>query len=262
MAVPSSGTVHLIGITKERAFDDYDTVYLVPRDVNQLSHPYNLWAWLTAGGNTNGARCTLSQNTTLTSPVTFPEDSVGTPLEMRLDAGSGGNDAYTYTYNTSAGSFNWDANNDETWTFSAWAKASKACTCGLWTFFAESDGTILSGNYGVDYISVTTSWQRFEATRKANHVDTEYFQVRFGGPASADDEIIYWDGAQVEEASSATSYSGPYTMLDNIDGGLAGGSGHTVPAFNTNSTDGPDTDEPHAFNEWYGYDDDEGGGGG
>ena len=40
MAVPSSGTVHLIGITKERAFDDYDTAYLVPRDVNQLSHPY------------------------------------------------------------------------------------------------------------------------------------------------------------------------------------------------------------------------------
>jgi hypothetical protein len=248
MAVPSSGELGLLGLAREKLLDDYDSVYLPPVDLNLHPYPYDIFTWITTASNADLSRGTIS------SPVVHPSDSAATPLEMEVT----GNSAYTYTYNSST----WNigvAANGESWTVSCYVKASANCTCNLFLFFARANSTIISGQYGAVYMNVTTSWQRFEATRLASSSDVAFFQVRLGGPSSHASETIWWDGLQVERnATFATAYTGPITLLDLAVSGDDGGSANDYEGMNAGGQNSglPTIYVPHGMNEWYSYDHD------
>ena len=175
---------------------DLDASYLRSYSPNVHPNPTNIFAWSGTGNN----NCTLSGDSTITRQY----GSI--PLKMVMT----GTDPYTGTYNNSS----WNlapAANGQTWTLSFYAKASETVTGNCFIFGANSSGNYIEAPS--TSFTVTTSWQRFTFSATFSNASTAYIQIRFGGSSGQVGKTIWWDGVQVERASSATPFN-PYYFGD------------------------------------------------
>ncbi len=183
---------------------DLDASYMRSYSPNVALYSTDLFQWCgAAGGNSS----TLSRDTTITRQY----GSI--PLKMVVT----GNDPYTLSY----GSSSWNlapAANGQTWTISVYVKASVATTGELFIFGADSSGNYGgAGTYGSNTsINITTSWTRVSFTTAMSGVNVAYIQTRLDGPnGSGAGQTIWWDGLQVERASSATPFN-PYYFGNTV----------------------------------------------
>lgn len=164
-----------------------------PKSYSPNVHPYptDIYSWVTAGSN-----CTLSRDT-ITSPVG------STPLKMVQT----GNDPYTICYNGAA----WKlapAVSGQTWTVSVWVKASVVTPIeGCWIVEQDSSGNYLTGG-GSPFPTIGTSWTRISGTYTLTNASTAFVGIRLDGTQTGGTGItIWWDGLQVERASSMTTFN-------------------------------------------------------
>ena len=148
-------------------------------------------------GWTSGNNVTLTRDPSVAGPTGIG----GVPLKMVTS----GNDPYTATYNSAA----WNvcpAAQGQQWTFSVYAKASGTQNnCQLFLFEAPDSG-IYTVSHNTSF-TITTSWQRFSVTRTLQSAATTNLQVRVDGPHNGPNNTIWWVGAQLERASSASTFA-------------------------------------------------------
>ena len=219
---------------------------------NNFNYAIDGYAWSGASGNNS----TISREAGYGSFPLHPEPD--NPTVMKFNPT--GNSSYTYTYHATANNIA-VATNGETWTFSFWARQNSLETnlsISAFIFEAQSNGNYLTFSH--DYFTCHNYWERFSMTRTFNQASANYIQVRFDGPAThpGGTPYILFDGMQVEEASSASTFTmnGPYYLKDLVLGGNTEGSSVSFETTNTNSSSYPNTSTPHEFNEWYSYDHD------
>jgi hypothetical protein len=176
---------------------DLDASYMRSYSPNVYPNPTDLlgWTYMQAG-----ASCTLSRDTTMTRQY----GSI--PMKMTIT----GNDPYT---SHNSGVYNLaPAASGQTWTVSVWAKASVPTDGQIFIFGTDANGNIFVINdySGGGTFNITTSWQRFSLTYTFTKAATNFIQIRLDGTNSGGSGInIWWDGLQVERASSATTFN-PY----------------------------------------------------
>jgi hypothetical protein len=164
-----------------------------PKSYSPNVHPYptNLYSWITVGHN-----CTLSRDT-ISSPVG------SNPLKMVQT----GDDTYATCYTGAA----WKlapAVSGQTWTVSVWVKASATTTIeGCWICEQDSSGNYLTGG-GSPNLTITTSWTRISGTYTLVNASTAFVGIRLDGTQTGGSGVtIWWDGLQVERASSMTTFN-------------------------------------------------------
>jgi Concanavalin A-like lectin/glucanases superfamily len=165
---------------------------------NTFSKPTDIYGWV---NTPTGNNCNLSVDPTVTSPFG------STPLKMAVT----GADPHTPTYNTAAWNVSTVANS-QTWTISVWAKASVATTGAIFIFGANSSGVgFVDGAWigiAATGFNITTEWQRFSSSITFNNVAVAFIQTRLDGPdASGTGQNIWWDGLQVELASTPSTFN-------------------------------------------------------
>lgn len=168
---------------------------------NVHPNPTDIYAWV---NSPTGANCTLSRDTTTVSPVGV------TPMKMVQS----GTDAYTGTYNSATWNIS-TAAQGQTWTVSVWVKASVSGTVleGPWIVEQNSSGTYVSGG-GSPNVTIGTTWTRISGTYTTTNASCAYVGVRLDGVNASANVTIWWDGLQLERASSAT----PFNPKTNTNG--------------------------------------------
>ena len=177
---------------------DLDASYMRSYSPNVYPNPTDLLATQYMGNEIQS--CTVSRDTTITRQY----GSI--PMKMVIT----GNDAYAGRYGYLAANLA-SALSGQTWTISVWAKASIATDGQLFIFGADTNGAwSVTPDYSAGTIAITTSWQRFSFSYTFTNASTRYIQFRLDGTNSGGSGInIWWDGLQVERASSATTFN-PY----------------------------------------------------
>ena len=202
---------------------DLDAGYMRSYSPNVMPNPTNIFAWSGTGNN----NCTLSGDTTITRQY----GSI--PLKMVMT----GTDPYVGSYNSPT----WNlapAASGQTWTLSFYAKASETVTGNCFIFGANSGGGYIEAPS--TSFTVTTSWQRFTFTTTLGNASTAFIQMRFGGSSGQVGKTIWWDGVQLERASSATAFN-PYYFGNTLWKDVSGN--------NNNGTFGASTAEPTYSNQ-------------
>lgn len=203
-----------------------DASYMRSYSPNVYPNPTDLlgWTYMQAG-----ASCTLSRDPAMTRQY----GSI--PMKMTIT----GNDPYT---SHNSGVYNLaPAANGQTWTVSVWAKASVPTDGQIFIFGTDANGSIFVINdySGGGTFNITTSWQRFSLTYTFTKAATNFIQIRLDGTNSGGSGInIWWDGLQVERASSATTFNPYYigdTIWRDISGGGYNGTLTNGPLFNTSN---------------------------
>ena len=177
---------------------DLDAGYMRSYSPNVMPNPTNIFAWSGTGNN----NCTLSGDTTITRQY----GSI--PLKMVMT----GTDPYTATYGSSINNLA-PAASGQTWTLSFYAKSSETVTGNCYIFGANSSGAYIEAPS--TSFTVTTSWQRFTFTTTLSNASTAFVQMRFGGSSGQVGKTIWWDGVQLERASSATTFN-PYYFGNTV----------------------------------------------
>ena len=169
-----------------------------PKSYSNNVQPYSqdLFAWFVG---TNGG-CTISRDTSIS-----PSPAGGIPLKMAIT----GNDPYMATYNAAQYSLA-PASSGQTWTASVWVRSSVNTTGEIFIFGDSAAGgqvfTIL--DYGAGAINITPVWTRVSFSFTFTKAAVERVQVRLDGTNSGGSGIdIWWDGLQVERASTPTNYN-------------------------------------------------------
>lgn len=174
--------------------------------------PTDIYGWLIDNGGVAG-NSIVSRDTTMVSPVG------GNPLKMFVT----GSDPQILSYNAPTWNL-FPASIGETWTISVYAKASRPGTNGqLYIFGADNTGNAFGTNseiYGPS-ISFDTDWTRITVTYTFTK-NVSYIQTRLDGPQTGfEGGTIWWDGLQVENQSSATTFDGTRTttaaIVDKLD---------------------------------------------
>ena len=177
---------------------DLDAGYMRSYSPNVHPNPTNIFAWSGTGNN----------NCTLSGDISVSRQYGSIPLKMVMT----GTDPYTETYNVST----WNlapAANGQTWTLSFYAKASETVTGNCFIFGANSSGNYIEAPS--TSFTVTSSWQRFTFTTTFANASTAFIQIRFGGSSGQVGKTIWWDGVQLERASSATAFN-PYYFGNTV----------------------------------------------
>jgi len=177
---------------------DLDASYIRSYSPNVYPNPTDLLGWQYMG--TQLQSCSVTRDTTITRQY----GSI--PMKMSIT----GNDPFAGAYNSSIGILA-PALSGQTWTISVWAKATVATDGQLFIFGADTNGAVFTINdYNAGTIAITTSWQRFSFSYTFTNANTRYIQFRLDGTNSGGSGItIWWDGLQIERASSATTFN-PY----------------------------------------------------
>ena len=183
---------------------DLDASYIRSYSPNVYPNPTDLLATQYMGNEIQS--CTVSRDTTITRQY----GSI--PMKMVIT----GNDAYAGRYGYAAANLA-SALSGQTWTISVWAKASVATDGQLFIFGADTNGAVfVSPDYNAGNMSITTSWQRFSYSYTFTNANTRYIQFRLDGTNSGGSGItIWWDGLQIERASSATPFN-PYYFGNTV----------------------------------------------
>ena len=165
--------------------------------------PLDLYGWINTA---TGINCTLSVDTTTTSPV----GNINRPLKMVQT----GNDTYTPTYNAAT----WNlapAVAGQTWTVSVWVKASVAMSIeGCWIAEHSAAGGYLAGG-GSPNLTIGTNWTRISGTYTLVNASTAYVAVRLDGTQVSGTGTVWWDGLQLERSASMTTFN-PNTNTNNV----------------------------------------------
>jgi hypothetical protein len=207
---------------------DLDASHIRSYSPNVMPNPTDIFAWC---GSAGANAATLSRDTSMTRQY----GSI--PMKMAVT----GNDPYTNTINYGPGaSSTWNlapAANGQTWTISVYVKASVATTGELFLMPADSNGVAITAASGA--VSITTSWTRVSFTYTITSATTAFIQGRLDGTPTGGSGInIWWDGMQVERASSATRFNPYYfgnTIWRDTSGNGYNGSLISSPIFsNTN----------------------------
>ncbi len=201
---------------------DLDAGYMRSYSPNVYPNPTDLLATQYMGNEIQS--CTVSRDTTITRQY----GSI--PLKMVIT----GNDAYVGRYGYPAANLA-SALSGQTWTISVWAKASVATDGQLFIFGADTNGAVFaSPDYSAGTIAITTSWQRFNFSYTFTNANTRYIQFRLDGTNTGGSGItIWWDGLQVERASSATTFN-PYYFGNTVWKDVSGNQNDSA-LVNTNS---------------------------
>lgn len=173
---------------------------------NEHPNPLDIYDWYTSiKGNSNGNNCTVSKDNII-SPVG------NTPLKMTVT----GTDSFIQSYSSSV----WNiapAQNGETWIVSVYVKANKPTTAQIFTFGANSSGSaFVNGSWlsiSASTHDIGTEWTRIENIHTFNSEDVSYIHTRLDGPQTSSDEIIWWDGLQVERVPTGTTSPTPFNGL-------------------------------------------------
>jgi hypothetical protein len=181
-----------------------DASYMRSYSPNVFPNPTDLLGWSQMTG--------VIQSCTITRDPAQTRQYGSIPIKMAVT----GNDPFTGGYGYLAANLA-PALSGQTWTISVWAKASVATTGALFIFGADTNGAVFTINdYGAGGISITTSWQRFSYSFTFSNANTRYIQFRLDGPDTGGTGVnIWWDGLQVERASSATPFN-PYYFGNTI----------------------------------------------
>lgn len=187
---------------------------------NTFPLPLDIFGWTTSA---NAA--TLSRD-----PTISPSPAGGIPMKMAIS----GNDPYTISYNTPAWNIS-TAASGQTWTLSVYARASVAITGQLFIFGADSSGTVFTYvDYGATTVNITTEWTRVTFSYTFSNANVASVQFRLDGPDSGGTGAnIWWDGVQLEQASSASAFN---PMKNTNRANLLDRSGN---GFNSTLTNGP-----------------------
>lgn len=162
---------------------------------NTFPIPLDIFGW--SGTLANAA--TLSRD-----PTTSPSPAGGIPLKMAIS----GNDPHTGSYNSSPYSIS-SAASGQTWTLSAYVKGSVATTGELFIFGADSAGGVFTYiDYGAGSIAITTDWTRVSYSFTFSNANVTAVQFRLDGtPTGGAGTNIWWDGIQLEQAASASTFN-------------------------------------------------------
>jgi hypothetical protein len=206
---------------------DLDASYMRSYSPNVYPNPTDLLATQYMGNEIQS--CTVSRDTTITRQY----GSI--PMKMVIT----GNDAYAGRYGYAAANLA-SALSGQTWTISVWAKASVATSGELFIFGADTNGAVfVSPDYSAAAITITTSWQRFSFSYTFTNASTRYIQFRLDGTNTGGSGItIWWDGLQIERASSATTFNPYYfgdTVWKDVSGNGRNGTLTSGPLFNTSN---------------------------
>lgn len=168
---------------------------------NRFAYSKDIGSWMVQYG-ANAA--TLSRDTTVTD-----SPAGGIAMKMAIT----GNDPYTASYNSTTFNIG-TAAPGQTWTLSVYAKASVATTGELFIFGVDSTGNAFAANtyYSATAVNIGTSWSRisFTMTIPASATAVTNIQFRLDGTNSGGTGInIWYDGLQLEQSSSATTFA-PY----------------------------------------------------
>jgi hypothetical protein len=204
---------------------DLDASYMRSYSPNVFPNATDIFAW----SGSSAVNCTISRDTTMTRKY----GSI--PLKMAVT----GNDPYTNTYNSSP----WNlapAANGQTWTVTVYVKASipSIAVEGPVVFECNSSGVFLSATSAGSFL-IGTDWTRITYTVTFGNASTAFIQVRLDGPnTGGTGTTIWWDGLQVERASSATTFNPYYignTTWRDISGRDYNGTLTSGPLFNTSN---------------------------
>lgn len=214
-------------IVRNGLISDLDAGYMRSYSPNVMPNPTDIFAWC-GGAGVNA--CTISRDATMSRQY----GSI--PLKMVIS----GTDPYIASYASSA----WNlapAANGQTWTVSVYAKASTATTGELFFFGADSSGNYGgAGTYGGSVtVNIGTSWTRVSASFTISGVNVAYAQTRLDGTQAGGAGItIWWDGLQVERASSATPFNPYYfgnTVWKDVSGNNRTATLTNGPLFNSSN---------------------------
>lgn len=174
-----------------------------PRSYSPNTFPISLdiFGW---GGAAGANAATLSRD-----PTTSPSPAGGIPMKMAIS----GNDPHSLNYNSPTYNVS-TASSGQTWTLSAYVKASVATTGELFIFGANSSGfAFATPDYGAGNITITTNWTRVSYSFTFSNVNVAFAQFRLDGtPGSGAGINIWWDGIQLEQASSASNFNPVYNL--------------------------------------------------
>jgi hypothetical protein len=175
-----------------------DAAQMDSYSTNVIPYPTDIFAWC---GTATASNCTISRDTSMTRQY----GSI--PLKMVVT----GNDPYIATYNQ----IQWNlsaAGPGQTWTVSVYVKATQPTDGQLFIFGAAlGDDVFTYNNYGSGTINIGTSWTRVSFSFTFTNVNIANIQVRLDGTQSGGSGVtIWWDGLQVEKASSATTFNPRY----------------------------------------------------
>ena len=202
---------------------DLDAGYMRSYSPNVVPYPTDLFAWCGAAATNS---CTLSRDTTMTRQYG------STPMKMTVT----GTDPYADTINSTIWSLA-PAAIGQTWTMSVYAKASVSTTAQLLIFGTNSSGALVDFDFVT--INITSSWTRFSLTYTLVDSACAFIQIRLDGTPTFGSGInIWWDGLQVERASTATNFNPYYfgnTLWKDISGNNRTGTLTGGPLFNTSN---------------------------
>lgn len=162
---------------------------------NIAPSPIDIFAWVQTANN-----ATLSRDSTAGSPVG------NNALKMTIT----GADPYTNSW--------WDppynlayAQQGETWTMSVYVKANQNMSAQLYLF--ETTATSGFINAYATNVNINTNWQRISLTATFTGASTTRVRMRLDGPdAFTAGNIVWFDGLQLEKASSASTLNATYTL--------------------------------------------------
>ena len=206
---------------------DLDAGYMRSYSPNVFPNPTDLLGWSQMTG--------VIQSCTITRDASQTRQYGSIPIRMAIT----GNDPFTGGYGYLAANLA-SALSGQTWTISVWAKASVATDGQLFIFGADTNGAVFTINdYSAGTIAITTSWQRFSFSYTFTNASTRYIQFRLDGTNTGGSGItIWWDGLQVERASSATAFNPYYfgnTVWKDVSGNNRTATLTNGPLFNTSN---------------------------
>lgn len=165
-------------------------------DLDSTPAATDIYGWyVEKNGSATATRCTVSRDTTETSPVG------SSPMKMVTS----GNDPYINTYNVPA--FNLAKSKaGETLTLSCYIKADAPTDAGLFILGAQANGAYVEA--ATTTVNVTTEWQRFNLVRTHNNANTRAVQIRLDGTQTyTSPRTLWFDGLQLERTSSMGEFT-------------------------------------------------------
>ena len=169
--------------------------------------PNDIYGWFFDNSGF-ASNCIVSKDTTIVSPVG------GNPLRMFVT----GSDPHIQSYNASFWNL-FPAAIGETWTVSVYVRATRPSTnAQLFLFGADNTGNAFGTNSEIAATSITlgTDWSRVSYTYTFTK-SVSFVQVRLDGPDTGGiGDTIWWDGLQVENQSSATTFDGTRATTASI----------------------------------------------
>lgn len=172
-------------IANTKSFRGEPTINVV-NSINGSFNPLDLYTWAT-GGNTS----MWSRDYTQKSPVGG----------IALKEISYGTDSYSQTYNNSVNNLT-SATVGQTWTASVYVKAASGVNVQIWLFEANSNGNYT--NLSVNSFTSKGIWERISVSRTLTQNDTNFVQIRVA--TGTNNVIVFWDGLQLEQKNTATSF--------------------------------------------------------